>query len=111
MLVVSSPAHAAGPDWPQVEKRALELVQQYLRIQTINPPSDTREAAALIKAELERNGFAPTIYESGPTGQTNLVVRLKGRDASKKPLLLLNHMDVVPVDEKAWSIDPFGGAI
>ena len=30
---------------------------------------------------------------------------------SKKPLLLLNHMDVVPVDEKAWNIDPFGGVI
>ena len=38
-------------------------------------------------------------------------MRLKGRDASKKPLLLLNHMDVVPVDEKAWSIDPFGGIV
>ena len=38
-------------------------------------------------------------------------MRLKGRDASKKPLLLLNHMDVVPVDEKAWNIDPFGGIV
>jgi len=65
----------------------------------------------LIKAELKRNGLKPELYQSGPTGQTNLVVRLKGRDTSKKPLLLLNHMDVVPVDEKAWNIDPFGGLI
>ena len=69
------------------------------------------QTAALIKAELERNGLTPKLYESGPNGQTNLVVRLKGRDASKKPLLLLNHMDVVPVDEKAWNVDPFGGII
>src|SRR5262245_16320342 len=110
-LLLPGLANAAEPDWPQVEKHALEFLQQYLRIRSINPPADTREAAALLKTELERNGLEPTLYESGPGGQTNLVVRLKGRDASKKPLLLLNHMDVVPVDEKGWSIDPFGGAI
>ncbi len=107
----SSLARAAEPDWPQVERHALEFLQQYLRIRSINPPADTREAAALIKAELERNGLVPTLYVSGAAGQTNLVVRLKGRDASKKPLLLLNHMDVVPVDEKAWTLDPFGGIV
>jgi len=95
----------------QVEKRAIEFLQQYLRIRSVNPPADTRETAALIKAELERNGLTPKLYESGPAGQTNLVVRLPGRDASKKPLLFLNHMDVVPVDEKAWKVDPFGAVI
>src|SRR5262245_2364455 len=110
-LLLPGLANAAEPDWPQVEKHALEFLQQYLRIRSVNPPADTSEAAALLKAELERNGLTPRLYESGPTGQTNLVVRLKGRDASKKPLLLLNHMDVVQVDEKAWKIDPFGGII
>ncbi len=104
-------AHAAEPDWPQVEQHALEFLQSYVRIRSINPPANTAGAAALFKTELERNGLAPQIYESGPDGQTNLVVRLKGRDASKKPLLLLNHFDVVPVDEKAWKIDPFGAII
>jgi acetylornithine deacetylase/succinyl-diaminopimelate desuccinylase-like protein len=110
-LLRPSPVSAAEPDWSQIEKHALEFLQQYIRIRSINPPADTREAAALIKTELERNGLSPTLYESGPTGQTNVVVRLKGRDASKKPLLLLNHMDVVPVDEKAWKLDPFGGIV
>jgi acetylornithine deacetylase/succinyl-diaminopimelate desuccinylase-like protein len=103
--------HAAEPDWIPLEKRAIEFLQQYLRIRSMNPPADTRETAALIKAELERNGLTSRLYESGPTGQTSLVVRLPGRDPSKKPLLLLNHMDVVPVDEKAWKVDPFGGVI
>jgi acetylornithine deacetylase/succinyl-diaminopimelate desuccinylase-like protein len=100
-FLLSSPTSAAEPDWPQLEKHALEFLQQYLRIRSINPPADTTATAALIKAELERNGITPTLYESGPAGQTNLVVRLKGRDATRKALLLLNHMDVVPVDEKA----------
>jgi len=82
-----------------------------VRVATVNPPADTAPAAALIQAELERNGLAPKVYHSGPGGQTNLVVRLKGRDSSKKPLLLLNHMDVVPVDAKAWGMDPFAALI
>ena len=104
-------AQAAEPNWPAVEKHALDLLQRYVRIQSINPPADTREAAALFKAELESAGLAPTLYQSGPEGQINLVVRLKGRDSSKKPLLLLNHFDVVPVDAKAWSVEPFAAVI
>ena len=111
LLLVATLACAAEPDWPQVEKHALELLQQYVRIRSINPPADTTAAAQFVKTELEKNGLAPKLFSSGPGGQTNLVVRLKGRDSSKKPLLLLNHLDVVPVDEKAWNIDPFGGII
>jgi acetylornithine deacetylase/succinyl-diaminopimelate desuccinylase-like protein len=102
---------AAQPDWPQVEQHALELLQQYIRIQSVNPPANTATAAALIKAELERNGLSPKLYSSGPSGQTNLIVRIPGRDPAKKPLLLLNHFDVVPVDAKAWDIDPYGAII
>src|SRR4051812_18470126 len=102
---------AAEPDWPVIEHHAVEFLQQYIRIATINPPADTRSAAALFKAELEKNGLKPEVFQSTPAGQTNLMVRLPGRDRSKKPLLLLNHFDVVPVDPKAWPMDPFGALI
>jgi len=102
---------AAEPDWSKVERHAVEFLQQYIRIQSVNPPADTRAAAALFKAELERNGLKPEIFEVTPTGHTNLMVRLPGRDRAKKPLLLLNHFDVVPVDAKAWAMDPFGAQI
>lgn len=102
---------AAEPDWSKIEPYAVEFLQRYIRIASVNPPADTRAAAALFRAELEKNGFTPKIYETGPSGQTNLVVRFPGRDRSKKALLLLNHFDVVPVDAKAWSVDPFGGVI
>lgn len=110
-LIAGSLAWAAEPDWARVEPHALELLQQYIRLRSVNPPANTAGTAQLLKAEFERAGLTPTLYSSGPDGQTNLVVRIKGRDSSKKPLLLLNHMDVVPVDAKAWDIDPFGGAI
>ena len=102
--------YAAEPDWGATERRALEFLQSYVRIQTVNPPADSRPAAALFKAELERHGLVPKLYESGAL-QTILIVRLPGKDRSLKPLLLLNHFDVVPVDRAAWKMDPFGGTV
>jgi len=111
VFLITTAAIAAEPDWPLVEKHALEFLQEYVRIASINPPADTASAAWLFPRELEKNGLPPKVYHSGPGGQTNLVVRLKGRDSSKKPLLLLNHFDVVPVDAKAWGMDPFSAII
>lgn len=107
LLLVACSLWGAEPDWAALERRALELLQQYVAIESVNPPADTRQAAAFLKAELDRHGIPARLYPSGPNGQTNLVARLTGKDRSKKPLLLLNHMDVVPVDRKAWKTDPF----
>jgi acetylornithine deacetylase/succinyl-diaminopimelate desuccinylase-like protein len=111
LCLLCFPLFAAEPDWPAVEKHALALLREYVRIASVNPPANTVEAAALIKGELEAAGFTPKLYSSGPDGQTNLIVRLPGRNRSKKPLLLLNHFDVVPVDAKAWGMDPFAAII
>ncbi|HUS08048.1 MAG TPA: M20/M25/M40 family metallo-hydrolase [Bryobacteraceae bacterium] len=111
LLFCAITLHAAEPDWAALDKYAVDLLQRYLRIPTINPPANTKAAAEMLKAEFEKHGFAVKLYPSGPAGQTNLFTRLAGRDRSKKPLVLLNHMDVVPVDAKAWSVDPFGGVI
>ena len=111
VLLLALPLAAAHPDWPAVERHAVELLQRYLRIVSVNPPADTREAAKLFQTELEAAGLKPRIFGVTPGGHTNLMVRLAGRDRTKKPLLLLNHFDVVPVDPKAWAVDPFGGII
>jgi acetylornithine deacetylase/succinyl-diaminopimelate desuccinylase-like protein len=111
-LLWSVALKAAEPDWKTIEDRALDFLQRYIRIQTINPPADTREAAEFFKKELESVGLQPKLYVTdAATGKVNLLVRLEGRDRGKKPLLLLNHFDVVPVDRKAWPVDPFGGII
>jgi acetylornithine deacetylase/succinyl-diaminopimelate desuccinylase-like protein len=103
---------AAEPDWQAVESHALDLLRQYIRIESVNPPADARQAAAFFQRELGRAGVESKLHISQPeTGKVNLVARLPGRDRSKKPLLLLNHFDVVPVDRSAWRMDPFGGDI
>jgi acetylornithine deacetylase/succinyl-diaminopimelate desuccinylase-like protein len=110
LVFLALAAFAAEPDWNAIDKRATEFLQAYIRLQTINPPADSRPAAALFKAELERHGLSPKLYDSGPQQQL-LLVRLPGKNRSLKPLLLLNHFDVVPVDRAAWKVDPFGGVI
>src|SRR6266581_1956731 len=110
-LLIASSASAAAPDWTRVDKTALDLLQKYIRIQSINPPADTRQAADFVKGVLEAAGISVRRYSSGPNGQTNLVARLPGRDRTKKPLLLLNHLDVVPVDRRAWKLDPFAAIV
>jgi len=111
LFLLAAVAPAAEPDWDEIERRALDLLQQYVRIQSIDPPADTAEAAGFVKRLLEENGIPAQLYPSGPHGQTNLVARVAGRDRSKKPLLLMNHLDVVPVDRQAWTLDPFAAVI
>ncbi len=106
-------AMAAEPGWPAVENYAVDLLQRYIRIESVNPPADSRQAAAFFEAELRRAGLEPRRFAAAAAPEkVNLLVRLKGRDPKKKPLLLLNHFDVVPVDRAAWgAVNPFGGEI
>ncbi len=95
----------------KVEQHAIDLLQRYVRIASVNPPADTSATAKLLKDEFAAAGMEAKLYTSGPNGKTNLIVRLPGRDRAKRPLLLLNHMDVVPVDPARWKQNPFGAQI
>ncbi len=102
---------AAQPDWPRVEEHAIHLLQQYVQIRSVNPPADTSEAARFLQDEFANYGLQAQLYKSDGNGKTNLLVRLPGRDHSKRALILLNHMDVVPADASRWKRDPFGAQI
>ncbi len=104
-------AIAQEPNWTETDKHSVELLQKYVRIPSINPPADTRATADLLTGELENAGLKVTRYQPDTSHCVNLITRLEGRDRSVKPLLLLTHMDVVPVDAKAWSVNPFGAEI
>jgi acetylornithine deacetylase/succinyl-diaminopimelate desuccinylase-like protein len=101
---------AREPDWPKAEAHAIDLLQRYVRIASVNPPAKTVDAAQFLASEFAANGIEAKTYTSAP-GKVNLLARLPGRDRSLRPLLLLNHMDVVPVDKTRWTEEPFGGAL
>ena len=94
-------------DWNAVEEEALGYLKEYIRIDTTNPPGRTREAAEFLKGILEGEGIEVTLFESdAEAGKVNLLARTRGH-REKKPLLLLNHMDVVPAAGEGWAEDPF----
>ena len=53
VLAVSFAAFAAEPNWPTVDKHAIEFLQTYVRIPSVSPPSNTLPCAQLFAAELE----------------------------------------------------------
>lgn len=91
------------------EDLAVELLQEYLRIDTTVPPGNELRGALFYKRLLEREGIAVQIDEFAP-GRANLMARLAGSGA-RRPLILLNHIDVVPADPARWSVPPFSGLL
>jgi acetylornithine deacetylase/succinyl-diaminopimelate desuccinylase-like protein len=94
---------------PKTHDEALEFLASLVRIDTSNPPGNETRAADYIKSILDREGIPSEIFKSAP-GRGNLVARLKG-NGSKKPLLLMGHLDVVGVVRDKWTVDPFAALI
>ena len=99
---------AADPyavDWKSLQPEILEHYSNLIRIDTSSPPGNETKAAEYVKKVLEREGIPAQIYELEP-GRGNVLARLKG-NGSKKPILLMGHLDVVGVQKEKWTVDPF----
>jgi len=96
-------------DWDRLLEEALGHLLGYLRIETVNPPGNETKAAHFFKTIFETNGIPSQVFEPSP-GRGNILATLKG-DGSKKPVLLLSHMDVVPAERDRWETDPFSGVV
>ncbi len=97
-------------DWQAVEKEAVELLSRYIQINTINPPGNELAGALFLKEVLAQNGIQADVYESD-TGRGNLVTRFQGSSDAVPTILLLHHIDVVPVEEDKWLQPPFSGRV
>jgi len=100
-------------DWDVLAAEAAELLAQYVRIDTTNPPGRELAAASFLARELDARGIAHQVFEPTP-GRANLVARLPATvpaDVREEPIILLHHMDVVTADPERWSCDPFGGEV
>jgi acetylornithine deacetylase/succinyl-diaminopimelate desuccinylase-like protein len=98
-----------SPDFEAASREAVSLLQEYLRIDTSNPPGRERLAAEFFKPILDKEGIENRIYDLG-NDRANILARLPGTGPGR-PILLLNHMDVVPADAERWSVPPFSGDI
>lgn len=126
-LAIHAPAAAQGipqPE-PQVSASASQLgntsaiakeaegwLAELIKINTSNPPGNEEAAAKYIAGLLEKEGVKPELLEVAP-GRSALVARLRSGVVPEpsKALLLVAHLDVVPVDKSRWTVDPFGAVI
>lgn len=87
---------------------ATERLQEYIRIDTINPPGNESQGVSYLAGLLDEAGIAYETAESAP-GRGNLWAKLPG--GSEPALVLLHHIDVVPADAEFWDFDPLSGEI
>lgn len=115
-VLLPAPALAqAAPapfDYAKLGEEATSRLQQYLRIDTSNPPGNELATARFLHDWLAKEGIESQILDTLelPAGRANLYARLRG-DGSKKAIALVHHMDVVPVSKEYWSVDAFAGTI
>ncbi len=87
----------------------IELLRNFIRIDTTNPPGNEENAVLYLEDVLKREGIDSEIFSSEP-GRANIMARIKGKEKGG-PIILLSHVDVVPANEKEWTSDPFGADI
>jgi acetylornithine deacetylase/succinyl-diaminopimelate desuccinylase-like protein len=116
IVLLAAPATVAAQtkpiDWDALSKEGQTILADYLRINTTNPPGNEILAARFLKGILDKEGIPAVILDTAELGGThaNLYARLKG-NGSKRAIVLLHHMDVVPATASQWQVDPFSGAV
>jgi len=92
-----------------LREETTRLLQELLRLNTVNPPGNETQAAELLRSYLEPAGLECELLGRVPE-RANLVARLRGRGEGPS-LLLLSHTDTVIADPNEWSVDPWSGAL
>lgn len=91
------------------QELARDLLKQLVEIDTTDSGGDNTAAAEAMAERLLAAGFPQEdvrVLEPRPK-KGNLVVRYRGRNVDRKPVLLLAHIDVVEADPADWTLDPF----
>ncbi len=90
-------------------EEAVTVLQTLLRMNTVNPPGNERQAQEYLAGLLAAAGFEVVLAGDDPA-RVNLVARLRGR--SEGPVLgLLSHVDTVVADPTGWRHGPWSGAL
>jgi acetylornithine deacetylase/succinyl-diaminopimelate desuccinylase-like protein len=102
------PAALPG-DGDPARQLARDIFQQLIEINTTDSVGSTTVAAQAMAKRLLDVGFpAADVTVSGPNDRKgNLVVRFRGSESGRKPILIICHLDVVEARRSDWTTDPF----
>lgn len=105
----AAPAASILPKVDQAEHdQALALLKKGIGFRTVIPGDQVPVYAAYLKSVLVAAGFKPDEVKIEPVaGSAVLVARYAGTDATKKPIVVIDHMDVVEARASDWTRDPF----
>jgi acetylornithine deacetylase/succinyl-diaminopimelate desuccinylase-like protein len=92
-----------------LREEATDLLQELIRLDTVNPPGNETLAAELLRDYLEECGVEVELYARVPN-RANLVARIPGNGAGPR-LALLSHTDTVHADPAEWTLDPWSGEV
>ena len=87
----------------------VELLQELIRLNTVNPPGNETIAAELLRDYLEPFGIECEFYARVPE-RASLVARIPGSGDGPR-LLFLSHTDTVLADPAEWTVDPWSGEL
>ncbi len=90
------------------QQRAHDIYKELLEINTVTTRGDTGKAADAMAARLRSAGFADADVQvfKPAAGKGDVIARLHGT-GTRKPILLVAHLDVVEARREDWSFDPF----
>ena len=97
------------PDWQTASAETVSRLQAIIRFDTTNPPGNELPLALYLETALREQGIETARFEP-EANRAVLVGRIRG-NGTKRPVILLAHMDVVGVERQHWSVDPFAGEI
>jgi acetylornithine deacetylase/succinyl-diaminopimelate desuccinylase-like protein len=100
---------APSIDWRTALQETIGHLQQMIRMNTVNPPGNELPVAQYLESVFRSAAIETHLFEPAP-GRAAFVARLRG-DGSRRPVIIMGHMDVVGVERTHWSTDPFGAEI
>src|SRR3989440_6415712 len=92
-----------------LREEVTSLLQELIRLNTVNPPGNEPVAAELLRDYLEPFGVRCELYARSPD-RASLVARIPGRGDGPR-LLFLSHTDTVLADPAEWTVDPWSGEL
>jgi acetylornithine deacetylase/succinyl-diaminopimelate desuccinylase-like protein len=111
MATATTETSALTIDWNEITEHATKLLGDYIHINTTNPPGGEEAGAVFLREALKREGIDSKFYDAGG-GRVSMSARIPATiNRGNKPLVLLSHIDVVPVEPEHWKMDPFSGAV